>query len=301
MTTSGSTTRKDVHDVPGGVYEEAAAIKELIINGSIELSAGAPDVIDKAREFLPFGKPVYMPSLPKHPPSANLETIARLYENGFEAIPHVAARRLSSSRELGTFLEQIVRDYGVRRVLLVGGDIKQSKGPYDSSADVLRDGVLQKSGITQVGLAAYPEGHPHIPQHVLKAALNEKVELLNSSGSGAYFVTQFSFAPARIIRLCSEMQRDYPGIPVYVGMAGPTDPARLLRFAKICGVSSSLRALMTLGFKSVKMIAKTEPNDQLTMLANYCAKREQCNIVGIHVFSFGGFLEAAMWKFENLR
>ncbi len=284
-----------------GAHEETIAFRDLIIHGSIELSARSTDVIRKAKEYLPFGKPVYIPSLPNYPLASNLDIIARLYENSFEAVPHIAAKRLSSSRELRTFLEQSVHDYGVKRVLLVGGDIKQSKGPYDSSADVLHDGILQKSGITQVGLAAYPEGHPYINQDILKTALYEKVELLKSSGLGAYFVTQFSFAPARIIRLCSDLQRDYPGIPVYVGMAGPTDPAKLLRFAKLCGVSSSLRALITLGFKSVKIIAKTEPNDQLTMLAKYCAKREQCNVVGIHVFSFGGFLESAIWKFKHLR
>lgn len=29
--------------------------------------------------------------------------------------------------------------------------------------------------------------------------------------------------------------------------------------------------------------------------AHYCAARRACNVVGVHVFSFGGFLESARW------
>ena len=38
-----------------------------------------------------------------------------------------------------------------------------------------------------------------------------------------------------------------------------------------------------------------DPKDQLVALARYCATREQSNVVGVHVYSFGGAVSAARW------
>jgi 5,10-methylenetetrahydrofolate reductase len=44
-------------------------------------------------------------------------------------------------------------------------------------------------------------------------------------------VPQFSFAPARVVKYCGEMTRTIPAVPVYVGLAGPTEARTPLRFA----------------------------------------------------------------------
>ena len=41
------------------------------------------------------------------------------------------------------------------------------------SAALIRDGVLAESGLQQVGLPGYPEGHPQVPTAALNAALGE--------------------------------------------------------------------------------------------------------------------------------
>mgnify|MGYP001081321384 CR=1 FL=1 len=81
----------------------------------------------------------------------------------------------------------------------------------------------------------------------IDAALAEKLALLAAQGLGSYVVTQFSFAPNRIVEYCAGLARRAPGVSVYVGLAGPTTPRRLLKFAQRCGVSASLRALQAVG------------------------------------------------------
>ena len=100
---------------------------------------------------------------------------------------------------------------------------------------------------------------------------------------------------------CAKLSRIIPDVPVYVGMAGPTNPVTLLRYARICGVSASLRALTGLGFKAARLVTRTEPNEQLTVLARYCAGREGSNVMGVHIFSFGGFIESVKWLKEKQR
>ena len=79
-------------------------------------------------------------------------------------------------------------------------------------------------------------------------------------------------------------------VPVYVGLAGPTNP-----IARRCGVSASLRALRTQGMDAVRLVTHTDPADQLAALAHYCSVHADCNVVGIHLFTFGGVTSAAQW------
>jgi methylenetetrahydrofolate reductase (NADPH) len=98
-----------------------------------------------------------------------------------------------------------------------------------------------------------------------------------------------------VIEYCSGLARSAPRIPVYVGLAGPTNPVSLLRFAQRCGVSASLRALRAQGLDAVKLVTHTDPADQLAALAHYCDVHADCNVVGVHLFTFGGVTAAAEW------
>lgn len=268
---------------------------ELVACGSLELS---PDHARDARalgEVLPAGTKVYINHLPRHSLSAALPALEAVRAAGLEPVPHVAARRVASRDELKGFLERAVQNADVRKVLLVGGDDAQPAGPYADSIAPLAEGLLAASGVREVGMAGYPEGHARIPRAALEGAFNRKLRIAAEQGLSPYIVTQFSFAPSRLIEYCTELAAGLPQVPVYVGMAGPTDAARLLRFAQRCGVSASLRALRAQGMGMVKLVTHTDPGIQLAALARYCLSRKTCNVVGAHFFSFGGALHTAQW------
>ena len=119
--------------------------------------------------------------------------------------------------------------------------------------------------------------------------------MVSAQGLNAHLVTQFSFAPARVIEYCSDTARRIPAIPVYVGLAGPTEARSLLRFAQRCGVSASLRALQAQGMNAIRLFTHTDPREQLVAVAQYCMNRQSCNVVGVHLFSFGGAAKTAEW------
>ena len=72
-------------------------------------------------------------------------------------------------------------------------------------------------------------------------------------------VTQFCFSPQRVVDYCAGLARSHPQLPVYVGVAGPTDPVALAR---------------------------------------YSSARGQSNVVGVHLYSFGGAVATARWMRE---
>ena len=108
-------------------------------------------------------------------------------------------------------------------------------------------------------------------------------------------MTQFSFAPHRIVEYCADLMRRAPGVPVYVGLAGPTTPRRLIRFAQRCGVSASLRALQAEGMRAVRLLTHVDPSAQLTAIARHASSGSASNVVGVHLYSFGGVAATAGW------
>jgi methylenetetrahydrofolate reductase (NADPH) len=282
---------------PASALEVTAALAvDLVASGSIEMGAHRPQDAGAIAALLPAGTPVYVNHLPRHSLADSLASLAAVRAAGLEPVPHIAARRIASRAELEGFLARAVAEAGVRKALVIGGDEPSARGPYGDGAALIRTGVLAAAGLREIGLPGYPEGHPRIPLMELERDLAEKLSLAASQELSAYVVTQFSFAPARVIEYCATLSRAAPGVPVYVGLPGPTSPAGLLRFAQRCGVSASLRALQAQGVNAVRLVTHTDPGDQLAHLARYCAAHASaCNVVGVHVFSFGGVTAAAGW------
>lgn len=281
---------------PASAAERPGSIAaELVSAGSLEMGAHRPQDAAAIAALLPAGTPVYVNHLPRHRLRDTLPTLIAVREAGLEPVPHIAARRIETSAEIDAFLKRAVRDAGVQKALVIGGDETEARGPYPDSASLIRQGLLAAAGLREIALAGYPEGHPRIPRAALEHGFAERLRLLSEQGLGAYVVTQFSFAPARVVEYCSGLARSAPSVPVYVGLAGPTDPLALLRFAQRCGVSASLRALRAQGLDAVKLVTHTDPGDQLAAVARYCSARAECNVVGVHLFTFGGVEAAARW------
>lgn len=281
--------------VQGPADEIAAQAAELLACGSLEMGAHRPEDAARIARWLPAGTPVYVNHLPRHRLADALASLIAVRESGLEPVPHLSARRVESRQELEAFLARAATAAQVRKVLLIGGDEAQPLGPFADAAALLREGLLEGNGIREIGIAGYPEGHPRIPAAVLERAFQEKLALAGARGLGAFIVTQFSFAPARVVEYCTGLSRRAPGVPLYVGLVGPTSAATLLRFAQRCGVSASLRALRAQGFGAAQLVTHTDPGAQLAALARYCGAHASCNVVGAHLFSFGGAAAAAEW------
>lgn len=278
----------------------AATAAELVACGSLEMGADNPQDARRVAELLPADTPVYINHLPRRDLDHALPALAALKQAGLEPVPHIAARRVASVGQARTFLQTAVRQAGIRKVLLLGGDVAQPVGSYDSAAALLREGLLPDCGIHQVGFAGYPEGHPSIPTAVLRDALVDKLSIARSQGLAAYVVTQFSFAPNRIAEYCADLARHCPDVPVYVGLAGPSNPVALLRYAQRCGVGASLRALQSQGMGAVRLVTHADPSEQLFILARHCRSGSTSNVVGVHLYSFGGVARTAQWMNERI-
>lgn len=268
---------------------------DLVVSGSLEMGAQRPKDAREIADLLPQGTPVYVNHLPKHSLDQSIDALIALRGAGLEPVPHIAARRIKSRSEVVAFLKRAADQAGVKKVLLIGGDMPEVYGPYSDGLSVIADNILTEVGLREVALPSYPEGHPVLATPLLDSALASKVAAARKQGLGVSIVSQFSFQPARIVEHVAALDRAYPDVPVYVGLAGPTSPAALIRYAHRCGVSASLRALSREGMRAVNLVTHTDPGEQLTALARHMATQRQSNVVGVHLFTFGGVTPAAEW------
>ena len=270
---------------------DAIEVSALVSSGSLEISPRELHHAGEVAALRPAGSCVYIPSLPGLPLARTLQAIAAIRGAGLDPVPHVSARRILDRDEFRDFLKQASALHGVHRVLLLGGDEPRPKGPYRDSLQVLEEGWLAECGVREIGIAGYPEGHPRIAREMLEQAMRRKLELAREQSIGVYALTQFSFSPSRVVEYCALLGRAHPGLPVYVGIAGPTDPVALARYAQRCGVSVSLRALRGLGAGIAQLVGNTDPRDQLAAVARF----NLGNVVGVHLYSFGGAVRTAAW------
>ncbi len=262
----------------------------LVSGASLEMSPRERDAIPEAADFLAPGTEVFVSSPPAVSHHDIVGAAVALRRHGFEPVPHVAARTLVGFTQLNDLLARAAGEAGVRRALVIGGDLDPPAGPFHAGLDLLALGLFEKHGFTRIGLAAYPEGHPRIAQSTLDHAFAAKLALVRQARIDVHAVTQFVFDAAPVLDWLRALRAHEPSLPVRVGLAGPAGIATLARYAVRCGIGHSIGALARHGTSIARLVTESGPEPVVRQLA-----AAQAGLSGIHLFSFGGFPRTARW------
>jgi methylenetetrahydrofolate reductase (NADPH) len=204
---------------------------DFVPDFSIEATRPSASEITQLGEILASGTSVYVTAIPKAAPDETVGAAVALRRAGLEPVIHIAARRLPSADTLQDVLQRLTGEAGVQRLLVIGGDI-DAAGPYADALAVIQKGDLRRHGIEEIGIGAYPEGHPRIPTARLEASLDEKIASATAQGLRVNIVTQFSFSGERIIAWLKQLRSSGIKNRVGIGLAGPTSVPALIRYAK---------------------------------------------------------------------
>ena len=144
----------------------------------------------------------------------------RVAAAGYVTVPHLAAR---SIRDRAHLLDLVVRleEAGVHRAFVVGGDAGES-GEFPDGLSMLRAMDEMGHHFSEVGVPAYPQGHPLIEAEVLRQAL------LAKQGIASYMTTQLCFDPHAIDGWLRSARADGVRLPLVLGLPGPADMARVV-------------------------------------------------------------------------
>jgi len=267
-------------------------IAAFMVRASFEATRLMPSDIEALRVSIAPKVPIYIGAVPSRPLAAQIDIAARLAGAGYEPVPHIAARSFASGADLDRHLGRLKDDAGVRRVLVIGGDIAAPAGPFFAAIEVIESGLLQGRGIVEIGIAAYPEGHPRLGATELDRAFAAKVEAAVETGLAVHIVTQFGFSARTILNWIARLRDQGIDLPVRIGLAGPATLSGLLRYARICGVTASAQGLMRHTGLAKQLFGMVTPDTVVRALAEQAA---DLGDAAPHVFPFGGLAAGCRW------
>ena len=185
---------------------------------------------------LPSGAPVTVTTSVRLGLDATLSLAEWLAWRGHEVAPHIAARLIRDRAHCADVLARI-RAAGVRKLFVVGGD-GPPVGDIAEGLSLLR--VLDDLGhsFDEIGVPAYPEGHPKIADDVLQRDLREKRRYAQA------MTTQMSFNPGAVASWIARIRGDGITLPIHLGVPGAVELRRLLTIAARIGVADSTRYLL---------------------------------------------------------
>lgn len=279
---------------PANLPEVGRTMRELAMRASIEVSARELRRASDTAVPLLCGRETFLPWTPNLTADDMVDATSFARGLGLAPVPHVAARRLGSEAAARSLLARL-SESGAETILLIGGDVRDPAGPYRSTLDLLGTGLLQASGFRRFGIAGYPEGHPALTDGVILESLERKLEYAHNEGLEVFIVSQFCFEGPVITEWVKQLRVRGITVPVRVGVAGPTNLAKLLELGLRCGVGNSIRALRGKMGSMVRLVAAHEPQGVIQDIAAACLAAPSPGALSVHLFAFGGAGMTAQW------
>jgi methylenetetrahydrofolate reductase (NADPH) len=240
--------------------------------------------------FLPAGATVSVTASPAKGVEATVALCEQLQAAGFRAVPHLSARMVRDRAHLVDLIAWL-EGAGVDRAFVVGGDAKEP-GAYPDGLSLLREMAEIGHPLGEIGIPAYPQGHPFIADGPILNALRAKVPF------ASYMTTQLCFDPGAIASWIAARRAEGLRLPIHVGVPGVAEPQKLLAISARIGVADTHRFLV----KNIRFVTKLvrsggfyRPDALLEGLAPHLAD-PGAGIVDLHMYTFNAVDGFESWR-----
>jgi methylenetetrahydrofolate reductase (NADPH) len=239
---------------------------------------------------VPMGATVTITCSPKFGLERTLAASEFAAAAGYDVVPHLAARQVVDETELKEFVLRL-EAADVHNLYVIGGDAAEPAGIYSSSAELLDSLGGVGHGLTSIGVACYPEGHPAIAEDVLMEALLAKQPVAN------YMVSQLCFDVGARTRWLRGVREAGVTLPLHIGLAAPMQTRKLAELSLKIGVGSSLRYLTKQhGLLGNLLRGKSYRPEQLLVDMGPELLSPVLNVERLHMFSFNQVAATVEWQ-----
>jgi len=251
------------------------------------------DAADRVLAYVPKAVTITVTASPRRGMPATVHLALRLAQLGYQAVPHLSARLIRDTHELGQILDAL-RRAGITNVFVVAGDAREPAGMFPDSLSLLA-ALPPDHGLKEIGVTGYRESHPFIHDDVTIQAMWDKRRL------ATYIVSNMSFDPTTVTYWLERVRRRGVELPIHIGMAGVADPIRLLKVSTKIGVADAARFLRGHPSWVARMFRPGgyEPGRFVTAMLPAMSS-PALRVAGLHVFTFNEIEPTERWRREML-
>ncbi|TMD76836.1 MAG: 5,10-methylenetetrahydrofolate reductase [Chloroflexi bacterium] len=242
---------------------------------------------------LPTEVTITVTSSPRRGIEATLALAERLAAGGYAVVPHLAARLVRDEPHLNEILARLDAIGG--RVFVVAGDSQEAAGAFPDSVSLLEAIASHAPAMKEIGVTGYPERHGFIDDDLTIQAMWDKRR------QATYIVSNLCFDVRVVKRWIARVRKRGVPLPIFIGMAGVADPAKLLRVSTRIGIADSARFLRGHTNWLMRLIQPGgyAPDRFATGLMPELA-RPDMKVAGIHVFTFNEIEPTEQWRQQML-
>jgi methylenetetrahydrofolate reductase (NADPH) len=241
-------------------------------------------------ESVPRSVPVTETASPTKGMEPTLELTEHLRAEGYQVVPHVAARQVRDRAHLADIVARLTAA-GIEDVFVPAGDAEQPAGEFDSALELLEALTDLGNPFPRLGITGYPETHPKIDDDITIQSMWDKRR------HATYIVSNLCFDPRVLRNWIRRIRRRRVSLPLLLGVAGPVDSARLMRMAAKIGVADSARFVT--GHRSAVFRLSTpggyRPERLLAGIGSVLSAADS-GVTGLHIFTFNQLAEAEQWR-----
>ena len=241
-------------------------------------------------ESVPRSVTVTVTASPTKGLEPTLELTDKLRAEGYQVVPHVAARQVRDRAQLADIVARLTAA-GIDDVFVPAGDAEQPAGAFDGALDLLEALADLGNPFPNVGITGYPETHPKIDDDVTIQAMWDKRR------HATYIVSNLCFDPAVLRNWIRRIRRRRVSLPLLIGLAGPVDSARLMRMAAKIGVADSARFVTGHRTAVLRLSAPGgyRPERLLASVGSVLSATGS-DVTGLHIFTFNQVAETEQWR-----
>ena len=252
------------------------------------------DSFEDEIQHLPDGASIAITTSPKLGIEKTVERSEEAAAQGYEVIPHIAARYIEGPEQLEEIARRLT-EAGVTDIFVPGGDKEEPVGEFESAHDLLvaLDDIDYE--FDEVGITGYPEGHDFISEDELAESMEKKAPY------ATYIVTQLCYDPETILEWIEAVRDRGVDLPIEIGIPGVMKYEKLLNISRKVGVGDSVKFLRkTTGiFGFIKQFVgsrgRYKPDDLIDGLGPYVGD-ETYNLRGVHIYTFNQTPDLEGWR-----
>ena len=291
---AGDGPLAEARDRPAGdgPAKRAASLAELLRRSRFEILP-LDGIEEQVREHLGTDTKVTVTASPSRGLEATLDLSERLARAGYPVVPHLSARLVRDSVHLEEVLARL-RDAGVRELFVPAGDATEP-GEYHSAADLLAAMGDARTQFERIGITGYPESHHLISDEETIRAMFAKAEMATD------IISQLCFDPATIGWWIGAVRARGTRLPIWIGMPGCVDYAKLVRITMKIGMGESARFLRhNRNVVARLMTRQFKPSRLLDGLAQVVTDPD-ANVGGFHLYTFNEVGQTERWRRQTLQ